>query len=155
MAWTTPTDVQNRWVGNDVPTDTNLVVALIDDAEAIILSQYPKIQDRIDANTLSLNTVIMVVCRMVSRLLRNPEGLTYWQMNTGPFGQGKNYGAGGRGTDVWMSPEEVKLLAPKTKGKAFEVDTAPYATNGGNWIWLSGNGYNNGDAVTGGEWEEF
>lgn len=154
MAWTTPTDVQNRWVGNDVPTDDGLISALIDDAEAVILAEYPKIQDRITAGTLSENTVIMVVCRMVSRLLRNPEGLTYWQMNTGPFGQGKNYGAGGRGTDIWLSPEETKLLAPKVKGKAFEVDLAPYATNGGNWIWLSGDGYENGDAITGSSVED-
>jgi len=85
MSWTTPQDVLDRWVGNDKPTDEDLVQALIDDAESVILSEYPKIQDRIDDEELSVNTVIMVTSRMVSRLLRNPENLTYWQQQTGPI----------------------------------------------------------------------
>lgn len=125
MSWATPEDVQNRWVGSGAPIDTDLIQALITDAEAVILAEYPKIQDRIDAELISLGTVVMVVCRMVTRMLRNPEGLTYWQQNTGPFGQGKNYGSGN--ADIWMTADEVKLLAPKRKGKAFEVDLAPDA----------------------------
>lgn len=125
MTWATPQDITDRWVGGGTPTDTDLITALIADAESVILAEYPLIQDRIDANTLSQGTVVMVVARMVSRLLRNPEGLTYWQQNTGPFGQGKNYGTGNQ--DIWMTADEVKLLAPKRKGKAFEVNLAPYA----------------------------
>ncbi len=125
MSWATPEDVQNRWVGSGAPVDTDLVQALINDAEAVILAEYPKIQDRIDADLISQGTVVLVVCRMVTRMLRNPEGLTYWQQNTGPFGQGKNYGSGN--ADIWMTADEVKLLAPKRKGKAFEVDLAPNA----------------------------
>ena len=53
------------------------------------------------------------------------DRLTYWQQNTGPFGQGKNYGTGNQ--DIWMTADEVKMLAPKRKGKAFEVNLAPYA----------------------------
>lgn len=142
MSWATPQDVIDRWVGAGAPTDTDLVSALIADAEAVILAEYPKIQDRIDDDLLPVGTVVMVVSRMVTRLLRNPEGLTYWQQNTGPFGQGKNYGSGN--ADIWMSGDEVKLLAPKRKGKAYQVDTAPNATPGGEWIWLSGDGYTEG-----------
>lgn len=125
MSWATPEDVQNRWVGSGAPIDTDLVQALINDAEAVILAEYPKIQDRIDAGSLPLGMVVMVACRMVTRVLRNPEGLTYWQQNTGPFGQGKNYGSGN--ADIWMTADEEEMLAPKRKGKAFEVDLAPYA----------------------------
>ena len=125
MSWATPEDVTNRWVGGGAPTDADLVQALINDAETVILGTYPKIQDRIDSDLLPLATVVFVVTRMVGRMLRNPEGLTYWQQNTGPFGQGKNYGSGN--SDIWMSADEVKLLAPSTKGKAFEIDLAPNA----------------------------
>lgn len=134
MTWAIPQDITDRWVGAGVPTDTDLMTALIADAEAVILAEYPAIQARIDATTLPLSTVKMVVVRMVSRIMRNPEGLSYWQQNTGPFGQGKNYGQGN--ADIWMSAEEVKLLAPKRKGKAFEVDLAPFAIPG---MTVSGN----------------
>lgn len=125
MAWATYADVTDRWVGPGEPNDEDLVNALIADAEAVILSVYPKIQDRIDAETLPVGVVTMVVVRMVSRVLRNPENLTYWQMNTGPFGQGKNYGS--NNADIWLTDDEKGLLAPKTRGKAFSIDLAPDA----------------------------
>lgn len=125
MSWVSPQDILDRWVGGSAPDDEDLIQALINDAEAVVLAEYPRIQDRITAGTLPLGTVVMVVSRMAMRVLRNPEGLTYWQMSTGPFGQGKNYGSGN--ADIWMTVDEIKLLAPTRKGKAFEVDLAPYA----------------------------
>lgn len=123
--WATSSDVLDRWVGADKPSDTDLVSKLIDDAEAIVLSEYPKIQDRIDAGTLNENVLIMVVTEMVSRRLRNPEGLSYLQQMTGPFSQGKSYA--GAQTGIYLSPDEVRLLAPNRGGKAFEVNLAPNA----------------------------
>jgi hypothetical protein len=120
MSWATPQDIIDRWVGNDVPTDTDLMEALIADAEAVILSEFPKIQERIDDNELPLAVVTLVVSRMVSRLLRNPENLTYWQQQTGPFGQARNFGSGN--ADIWLSDQELSLLAPNKRGKAFEVN---------------------------------
>lgn len=123
--WATPTDVTSRWIGSGAPTDPDLVQALINDAEAVILVEYPKIQDRIDAGTLALPVVVMVVCRMVIRVLRNPENLTYWQQQTGPFGQARNYGS--NNSDIWLSAEETEMLAPNSTGKAYEINLAPNA----------------------------
>lgn len=123
MTWAIPADVTDRWVGSDAPTDTDLMTALIADAETVILSVYPRIQERIDANTLSLETVKLVVVRMVTRVLRNPENVTYLQQTTGPFGQAKNYGS--TSFDIWLSTEERTLLAPSSRGKAFSLNTAP------------------------------
>jgi hypothetical protein len=135
MSWATPQDILDRWVGNDVPTDLDLVQALINDAEAVILAEYPKIQDRIDADELPFNTVVMVQSRMVMRLLRNPENLTYWQQQTGPFGQARNFGTGN--ADIWLSDNELSLLAPKSRGKAYEVDQGVDAVGGSvDYIWL-------------------
>lgn len=139
MTWTNYQDVLDRWVGEDKPTDTALISALILDAEAVILSEYPAIQGRITAGTLSEATVVMVVCRMVSRLLRNPEGLTYWQQQTGPFGQARNYGSSG--SDIWLTNDEEELLAPKKRGKAYELNLAPNPSPGNNVVLINGNTY--------------
>lgn len=125
MAWATFADVTDRWVGSNLPTDEALVESLIGDAETVILAKYPKIQDRIDSGALQLRVVTMVVVRMVSRVLRNPENLSYWQQQTGPFGQARNFGA--ESIDIWMSDDEETLLAPQLRGKAFETDLAPDA----------------------------
>lgn len=120
MTWATFEDVTSRWVGPDVPTDEALVTALIGDAEQVILAKYPAIQDRITAGTLPAERLTFVVVQMVSRVLRNPEGLTYWQQTTGPFGQARNYGSEAGG--IYLTDREIDLLAPATRGKAYEVD---------------------------------
>lgn len=120
MSWTTPEDILDRWVGSSAPTDEDLLQALINDAEAIILAEYPKIQERITDAELSLEVVKMVVSRMVTRVLRNPDMATYLQQVTGPFSQAKNFGTDS--LDIWMTENEKQLLAPKRKGKAYEVD---------------------------------
>jgi len=125
MSWTSPQDILDRWVGGGEPTDLDLIQSLINDAETLIVAEYPRIQERIDDNALPLGNVQLVVSRMVSRILRNPENLSYWQQQTGPFGQARNFGEGN--SDIWMTENEKKLLAPKRNGKAFETDQAPNA----------------------------
>jgi hypothetical protein len=134
MSWTTYQDVIDRWVGPGAPTDADLVAAIILDAEAIILSEYPRIQERIDADEISLDVIKLVTVRMVSRILRNPENLTYWQQTTGPFGQARNFGSANQ--DLWMSEQEKTLLSPKQRGKAFEVNQGYAANYGLNDLWL-------------------
>lgn len=138
MAWATFQDVTDRWVGTGAPDNEDLVNALIQDAEAVILSEFPKIQDRIDAGTLALSVVTMVVCRQVARVLRNPENLSYWQQQTGPFGQARNFG---KESDIWLTSEEEEMLSPKRGGKAFQIDLAPNTTPGNLFILMNGDGY--------------
>lgn len=124
--WASFEDVVSRWVGTGAPTDETLVDELIHDAEHVILAEYPLIQDRIDDGKLDASVVKLVVVRMVTRVLRNPEGLSYWQQTTGPFGQARNYGDR---TDIWLTADEKSLLAPKRTGKAYEVNLAPNAVS--------------------------
>ena len=126
MTWATFTDITSRWVGSNAPTDEDLVDALIGDAEQIILSHYPGIQTRIDDDLLPLERVVMVVAQMVSRVLRNPEGLTMWQQQTGPFGQMRQFND--VNTGISITDDEIRLLAPSRGGKAFEVDLGTTAT---------------------------
>lgn len=122
MAWATFDDVRARWVGSPFPAthDEALVTTLIADAEAIILSEYPGIQARITSGDVASELVVFTVCQMVIRTLRNPENLTYWQQQTGPFGQGKNFAPESLG--IYLTDKEIGLLAPRKSGKAFEVD---------------------------------
>lgn len=138
MSWTTFADITTRWVGEGVPTDQQLVETLIADAEQVILASYPAIQTRIDSGALPIERVILVVNQIVSRVLRNPDGLTTWQQNTGPFGQLRNFADGKTG--IHITDAEVRLLAPTRGGKAFEVDlghtaTGEYATDSEDVIW--------------------
>jgi hypothetical protein len=137
MAWATYQDVLDRWVGNDAPTDTDVITALITDAEAVITAHYPGIQARITSGDLNEDLVIMVVVRMVTRVLRNPGNLTYLQQTTGPFGQGRTFG---NDRDVWLTDDEKTLLAPQSRGKAFEVNqgyTANLAAYDTVWIQVN------------------
>jgi len=110
MNWTTPQDIRERWIGDDAPTNDELLRALISDAEAVILHDYPAIQARINAATLSQAVVTMVTCRMVTRVLRNPENASYISQTTGPFTQARNLGQ----TDLWLtSDEELISIRPK------------------------------------------
>lgn len=138
MSWATYTDITSRWVGDGFPTDEQLVAALISDAEQVILASYPAIQTRIDSGALPLERVVLVVSQIVSRVLRNPDGLTTWQQNTGPFGQLRNFADGKSG--IHITDQELRLLAPTRGGKAFEVDlghtaTGEYATDYDDVMW--------------------
>ena len=124
--WTTFSDVTNRWVGTGAPTDQNLVEALLTDAETVIKAEFPRIQERVTAGTLTQATIKLVTVRMVTRVLRNPENVAYWQQNTGPFGQARNFGDK---VDIWLSEDERQLLTPTRRGKAFSVDIAPEKTS--------------------------
>jgi hypothetical protein len=139
MAWTSPNDVLARWIGPNPPTDLDQIRALITDAEAVIKSEFPKIQDRLNANTLDLDIVILVTTRIVIRVLKNPEGLSFTQFSSGPFSQGKNYGSQEQG--IFLQPDEEELLSPVVPGKAFSVDLAPDATAFQRFIVMNGNDY--------------
>lgn len=117
--WATNQDVVDTWVGDDKPNDIELIDALIEKAETIILASFPKIQDRIDAGTISSRVIKLVIVNMVERGLRNPSGKTSYSYTAGPFAESGNY-ATARG--MWLSDEEKLLLSPNTFGKAFSID---------------------------------
>lgn len=137
MNWTTPQDIRERWIGDDAPTNDQLLRALIQDAEAIILSTYPNIQGRVDAAKLSSAVITFVTSRMVIRVLRNPDNATYSSTTTGPFTSAKNVG----NVDLWMTEDEEEMLSPIIPGKAFSIDLAPHAGIGVSQLIMTGNGY--------------
>ena len=86
MSWATSQDVRDRWLGpGSIPVSDEQLEILIRDAEDTILRVFPDIQQRIDDNDLPLDRVVKVVCRMVIRHIRNPEGIRSMQEGAGPF----------------------------------------------------------------------
>lgn len=55
--------------------EQNLASARLADAATILEAEFPDINDRVTAGTLSGQAVIMVHADMVVRVVRNPEGI--------------------------------------------------------------------------------
>lgn len=132
--WAGYQDVADRWVGTDVPSDETLVETLLGDAEQIVLAAYPAIQDRIDAGTVPLERVTMIVVSMVTRLLRNPEFVRTVQETVGAFSQSRTYL--GNDSGLFLTDSETAMLRPSSRGKAFEVDLGYRATATGELVWI-------------------
>lgn len=75
MAIASVSDVQVRLGRDLLASETSLVEVLLEDAEAIILSELPTLYSKIDAGTLSDALVIMVEAAMVRRVLNNMDGI--------------------------------------------------------------------------------
>lgn len=137
MAWTTPSDVLDAWIGQDAPDDELLIQNWIDRAERLIRRTVKDLQDRIDAEadevpprTDLLETAIDVTVSMVIRVFRNPEGIrqTNQTTTTGPFSDTKSQTYGG---DVpgglGLTDDELAALQGFTEG-AFTVDMIPVSS---------------------------
>lgn len=135
MSWTRPVDITSRWAGEGKPNDDDLLQQLIDDAEEIIRYEYPDITGRVDdgesgiapEDPVPLERVRLVVARMVSRHLRNPDGVRQVTETTGPFSENRTF-AGDLPGQLLLLDEERRMLgylpgAPKQR--AFTVPTSP------------------------------
>lgn len=128
MAWATPDDVLDAWVGPDVPPDDSTQIALwIARAERRIRAAVPDIQARIDGEELDLQeNAIDVAVAMVTRVYRNPSGhrSVSGQETTGQF-SGSNtitFGGNNPGALELLDDERDLLSGSSGDGGAFEVD---------------------------------
>ena len=149
MSWTTPDDVIASWIGDDVPTDADLIQRWIDRAERLLRREFPDLQDRIDSgDEPDLEaTVIDVVAAMVTRVFRNPAGhrSVSGQETTGQF-SGSNtitFGGDNPGALGLLDEERDALRPPDAPrgGQAFSIGVAPAgATDHLPWcsLWFTG-----------------
>ena len=132
--WATVDDVLGRWIGDDAPCDAALIEAWIADAETLILAEFPTIQDRLEAGTITLDRLRLVVARMVTRAFRNPTGTRQRQETTGPFTGSITYGGDHPG-DLWLTAEERALLGGGSgTQQAFTISTLNLPATG----WWTG-----------------
>lgn len=130
MAWTTPDDVTDAWIGEGAPTDVDQIQKWIDRAEREIKYRVPDIQARIDAEEAEtpprddlLETAKDVVAAMVTRVFRNPEGIRQTNVTTGPYTASKTYGGNTPG-GLGLTDDELAKLQGASEG-AFTIDLTP------------------------------
>ena len=149
MSWTTPDDVIASWIGDDVPTDADLIQRWIDRAERLLRREFPDLQDRIDSgDEPDLEaTVIDVVAAMVTRVFRNQAGhrSVSGQETTGQFSGSNTITFGGENPGaLGLLDEERDALRPPDAprgGQAFgigvlsasAVDHLPWCS-----LWFTG-----------------
>lgn len=124
--WVTSEDIRRRWLGSTEFPSLTVVQEWIGDAEALILFEFPDIQQRIDDDELPLRQVRLVVAQMVLRVLRNPDNLKAKQQTSGPFSEGGTY-AGDNPGSVYLTDDERAMLgsSPGTGQKAFTINGTP------------------------------
>ncbi|WP_159844907.1 hypothetical protein [Nocardia sp. CY41] len=142
MAWATAQNVRDRWIGpfptgvSDAQIDT-----LIADVEDSILGEFRDIQQRIDdydtppdppnPRAIPLARVVKVVCRVVIRHLRNPEGMRSRTMAAGQYSTANTYGGDDPGSLYLSDEDRDELTGNGNLGrgqKAFTVDTIPVSS---------------------------
>ena len=121
MAWATPDDVIDSWIGDDAPDDDLLIAEWIGRAERLIRREFPSLADRIasGAEPDLAETVNDVVVSMVTRVFRNPSGhrSVSGQETTGQY-SGSNtitYGGDNPGALELLDSERAALALPGEK----------------------------------------
>lgn len=131
MPWVTPEQVLDRWAGSNKPSDEDLVELWIGDAETLVRSEFPDIDDRLEADEPALaDRVEWVVVRVVTRGLRNPDGVRQQAETTGPRSESLTFVAPRPG-DLYLTAQERQMLSGRpgaARPRAFTVSTiAPAA----------------------------
>jgi hypothetical protein len=123
--WATVQDVKARWLTGEVPATDAQVQTLVDDAEDLVLSEFPGMETLVADGTVRQSTVVRVVSRMVLRVLRNPDGIRQIQETTGQFTGSQTY-AGDNPGEVYLTDQDRRDLTGKRGARrAFTVSTIP------------------------------
>lgn len=123
--WATVEDIHARWLTGEVPATDAQLATLIEDAEDIIASEYPRTETDVTLGVVPGARVVRVVSRMVNRVLRNPDGLRQVQDSTGPFSSSMTYGGDHPGELYLTDDDRRDLGGRKAKGKAYTLSTIP------------------------------
>lgn len=75
MAYATPEDVEVRFMRPLDEDEMRVVAARLEDAELLLRSRIPDLDEKVTAGVLDQALVVMVEAEMVLRLIRNPDGL--------------------------------------------------------------------------------
>lgn len=100
-------DVEARWQPLSEQQTIN-ASALLDDAWALLLSRRPALEDDITASTVSEENVIRVVCAIVLRVLRNPDGKLEERLDDYSYRRDSATSTGG----LYVTPDELADITP-------------------------------------------
>lgn len=117
-------DIEARWRPLSAPEQT-VAATLLDDAWLILIQRLPSIPERIDNGTLNPELVISVLCAMVLRVLRNPEGKRQESIDDYSYMRDNAVAAG----MLYVSDDELGLLDP-SGASAVAFTIRPYGEPG-------------------------
>ena len=130
--WAIPSDVIDSWVGDGAPTtaDTALITRWIAKAERKLRADLPDLAGRLAETPPEpdlAENVTDVIVAMVTRVLRNPEGVRTRQEAEGPFSASITFGGDTPG-GLYVTDDELALLSPRRAGqKAFTVTPGQFS----------------------------
>lgn len=141
MPWAHVSDVRDRWVGpGPFPPEISdpQLVTLISDVEDSITGEFPDMQQRIDdyatppdppnVRAIPAARVVKVVCRIIIRHVRNPEGMRSKTIGAGPYSTASTYGGDEPGSLYLTDEDRDELAGLGSLGsgqKAYTIDTFP------------------------------
>ncbi len=104
----TPADLAARWRPLNT-AEAAIAQTLLDDAYAILLARLPTLEARMSAvpPTVSAELVVGVICSMVLRVLRNPDGKRQESIDDYSWTRDNAVSAG----LLYASEDELRLMA--------------------------------------------
>lgn len=122
MTYALPTDVGLRWQEGSVTSDNEAHIGiLLADAEAKLKSRVPGLAERVASGAIPEDTVVMVECAIVLRVLRSPG--VYSQQIAGPFSGTVNLSIASGVLEV--TGEDLADLGIRSRSRAFTLNTDP------------------------------
>lgn len=122
MAYASPSDVQDRYIGRTFDSDElSIISTRLDDAELILKTRIPDLDTRVNENQTFHDLIVMIECEMVLRLIKNPDG--YTQETDGNYSYSVSARVASGRLDVLGS--EWALLG--VRGGAYVISTLPPA----------------------------
>jgi hypothetical protein len=121
--YATVEDVELEYDGTIPPSQIDWVDNKLTSAEVILLNTVRDLPARIDAGTVTIDAVRIVLCNMVIRLLNNPKGIR--TQSAGPFSYtlGREVSVG----HLYMTNSDKRLLGlPRAQSIALNDAGIPF-----------------------------
>lgn len=113
MAYATPQDVRDRWVGNDALPDDSVLEAWLEDAETLIFAEVPSVMSRLteDPEGIWRRRLVYVEAQLVSQVMRNPDGVRQRAQTAGTFTDSVTYGTETIAQAMTLTPAHRSILS--------------------------------------------
>lgn len=117
----TTSDIEARFRPLTTAEATN-AQAYLDDAWALLVGRLPTLEANMTAGTVSTANVVRVVCTMVIRILRNPDGKSEESIDDYRYRRDAATASG----SLYVTPEELADLIPVLQRRANSVRLVAY-----------------------------
>lgn len=111
-------DIESRWRPLSV-AEMDVATALLEDAWAVVHAHVPDVDSRLSSipPTLDEAVVRVVVCRMVLRVLRNPDSKAVEGVDDYKFTRHESAASG----HLYLTDDDLALLSPASATSAWSI----------------------------------